>query len=103
MASAKQAQHKHFNMMLNKLLDQNNQSRDKSPMTYQHTKLVDLFYRTPEGEKLRVTRDQKTGILVECIKKTRLGDLDVYSPKHKADWRVSVSLEQRCEFQFMRI
>jgi polynucleotide 5'-triphosphatase len=31
--------------------------------------------------------------MVECVKKIRLRDLNVYSPKRAADWRVSVNLE----------
>jgi hypothetical protein len=30
---------------------------------------------------------------VECVRKIRLSDLNVYSPKRAADWRVSVNLE----------
>jgi hypothetical protein len=40
-----------------------------------------------------VTRDEKTGAVIECMRKIRLGDLNVYSPKREADWRVSVNLE----------
>lgn len=83
--------------MLNKLLDQTNQNRDKTPMRYQHLHLRDSFLQTPDNEKLRVTRDQKTDKVVECIKKIRLGNLDVYSPKHNVDWRVSVNVEQHCK------
>ena len=31
--------------------------------------------------------------MVECVQKVRLGVLNVYSPKWRADWRVSVNLE----------
>ena len=40
-----------------------------------------------------MTRDEKTGELVECVRKIRLKDLNIYSPKRAADWRVSVNLE----------
>lgn len=40
-----------------------------------------------------MTRDEKTGEVLECMRKIRLGDLNVYSPKREADWRVSVNLE----------
>jgi len=40
-----------------------------------------------------VTRDDKTGTVLECMRKVRLGDLNIYSPKREADWRVSVNLE----------
>lgn len=40
-----------------------------------------------------MTRDDKTGTVLECMRKIRLGNLNVYSPKSAADWRVSVNLE----------
>ena len=45
-----------------------------------------------------MTRDTNTGQLVECVRKVRLGDLNVYCPKREADWRVSVNLEIPSEF-----
>lgn len=67
-----------------------------SPLGYSHLHLVDSFYPTDnphDKEKIRVTRDEKTGTVVECMRKIRLGDLNIYSPKREADWRVSVNLE----------
>lgn len=40
-----------------------------------------------------MTRDEKTGEVVECVRKVRLSDLNIYSPKRAADWRISVNLE----------
>jgi len=57
---------------------------------------MDSFYPSTSGsdrDKIRVTRDEKTGTVLECMRKIRLGDLNVYSPKREADWRVSVNLE----------
>lgn len=65
-------------------------------MDYAHLYLVDSFYAsesTHDRVKTRVTREEKTGNVVECVKKIRLGDLNIYSPKRAADWRVSVNLE----------
>lgn len=42
---------------------------------------------------MRVTRDEKTGAVLECVRKIRLADLNIYSPKRAADWRISVNLE----------
>ena len=68
-----------------------------SPLDYSHRFLVDSFYASEGGgnekEKIRVTRDEKTGTTLECMRKLRLGNLNVYSPKYAADWRVSVNLE----------
>ncbi|KAH8114529.1 mRNA capping enzyme [Phellopilus nigrolimitatus] len=90
------AQHKHFNTMLNSLESSSHQSNHPmSPLRYQHTYLIDSFYPSDgrDGDKIRVTRDEKTGEVKECLRKIRLGNLDVYSPKWNADWRVSVNLE----------
>jgi polynucleotide 5'-triphosphatase len=40
-----------------------------------------------------VTRNEKTGDVLAAVKKIRLGNLDVYSPKRAADWRISVNVE----------
>jgi len=60
---------------------------------YSHLHLVDTFYPGEGNEKIRVTRDEDTSTVVETMRKIRLGDLNVYSPKREADWRVSVNLE----------
>jgi len=95
-------QHKHFNTLLNSLKtassapDSSSNQLSSSPIGYTHLYLLDSFYSPPEGtdrDKIRVTRDEKTGTVLECMRKIRLGDLNVYSPKREADWRVSVNLE----------
>ncbi|KLO11455.1 mRNA triphosphatase CET1 [Schizopora paradoxa] len=89
-------QHKHFNQMLNQLEASSRQSsHPTSPLRYQHTYLKDSFYPSdePGNEKIRVTRDEKTGEMKECLRKVRLGNLDIYSPKRNADWRISVNVE----------
>lgn len=92
-----QMQHKHFNKILNDLQRRSSEpSHPASPLVYKHFKLIDSFYAsdTPrDRDKIRVTRDEKTGNVIEVMKKMRLGDLNIYSPKRAADWRVSVSLE----------
>ncbi|EKM79266.1 hypothetical protein AGABI1DRAFT_100277 [Agaricus bisporus var. burnettii JB137-S8] len=88
-------QHKHFNGLLNNLTATSNQpSHPSSPLHHSHHFLKDSFYTSDRG-KIRVTRDEKTDA-VECIQKIRLGDLNIYSPKRSADWRVSVSVEVPC-------
>lgn len=72
-----------------------------SPLDYSHLYLKDSFYSDNEGgggggggdNKIRVTLDEKTSTVLECMRKIRLGDLNVYSPRRQADWRVSVNLE----------
>lgn len=87
-------QHKHFNTMLNDLkLISSQPSHPTSPLEYTHVKVVDSFYSTEDREKVRVTREEKSNTVLEITRKIRLGDLNIYSPKRAADWRVSVSLE----------
>ncbi|KAK2465371.1 hypothetical protein APHAL10511_002725 [Amanita phalloides] len=89
-------QHKHYNVLLNELKERSAQpSHSSPPLSYQHLYLVDSFYSYEgnEREKIRVTRNERTGMVVECTRKIRLGDLNIYSPKRLVDWRVSVSLE----------
>jgi hypothetical protein len=92
-----QTQHKHFNTMLNELkLISSQPSHPTSPLEYTHVKVVDSFYpldNSRDRDKIRVTRDEKTNTVLETTRKVRLGDLNIYSPKRAADWRVSVSLE----------
>lgn len=85
-------QHKHFNTLLNNL---KTTSSTPSEMNYAHLHLVDSFYAAPDGrgEKVRVTRDEKSGAVQACVQKVRLGSLDIYSPKRAADWRISVNVE----------
>ncbi|KAJ7284069.1 CYTH-like domain-containing protein [Mycena rebaudengoi] len=90
-------QHKHFNQRLNDLkLASSQPSFPSTPLGYSHLHLIDSFYspdNAHDREKIRVTRDEKTGKVIECMRKTRLADLNIYSPKYPADWRISVNLE----------
>ena len=80
-------------------------------MDYKHTKETDTFYdlsqsgllalpsslninpRSSNKIKVRVTHDQKSGKELAKIVKTRLADIDVYSPQNQVDWRISVNVE----------
>ncbi|KAL0960974.1 hypothetical protein HGRIS_005971 [Hohenbuehelia grisea] len=87
-------QHKHFNELLNRLKVQSiRPDHPSTPVEYKHLYLVDSFYPGDRNEKIRVTRDEKTGEVRECMRKIRLGDLNIYSPRRSADWRISVNLE----------
>ncbi|KAI6047550.1 CYTH-like domain-containing protein [Pisolithus marmoratus] len=91
------AQHKHYNTLLNHLQQTSSEPTHRSsPLGYKHVKLVDTFYASDnpqDRERIRVTRDEKTGTVLEVMMKIRLGDLNIYCPKRHADWRVSVNLE----------
>ncbi|KAI6030903.1 mRNA triphosphatase CET1 [Pisolithus orientalis] len=91
------AQHKHYNTLLNQLQQTSREpTHPSTPLEYKHVKVVDSFYASEnprDREKIRVTRDEKTGTAHEIMTKIRLGDLNIYCPKRAADWRVSVNLE----------
>ena len=78
-------------MLLNKL----KVDKPELGITYEHLHLVDNFFApdSGRGEKIRVTRDEKTNQVRACMRKVRLGDLNIYCPKRAVDWRVSVNLE----------
>lgn len=90
-------QHAMYNNSLNSLVQRTgDQNYPNARIRYEHTRLVDTFYNMPAsdgGGKVRVTRDEKTGQIKECVQKVRIADLNVYSPKRRMDWRVSVSVE----------
>ncbi|KIP09698.1 hypothetical protein PHLGIDRAFT_102447 [Phlebiopsis gigantea 11061_1 CR5-6] len=88
-------QHRHFNTLLNKLkLASSQPGHPSSPLEYTHLHLVDTFYPAEgSGNKIRVTRDEKTKEVVACMQKKRLASLDIISPKRNADWRISVNVE----------
>ncbi|KAI0087056.1 mRNA capping enzyme [Irpex rosettiformis] len=88
-------QHKHFNQLLNNLeATSRQQGHPSSPLQYTHLYLVDSFYNQDGSrDKIRVTRNEKTGEVVACMRKVRLGSIDIYSPKRAADWRISVNVE----------
>nr|GAT50585.1 predicted protein [Mycena chlorophos] len=87
-------QHKHFNLRLNDLkLSSSQPGFPASPLGYMHLRLTDSFYPSEDKEKIRVTKDTNTQEVVECLRKIRLGDLNIYSPKRAVDWRVSVNIE----------
>jgi polynucleotide 5'-triphosphatase len=76
-----------------------------APLAARHLLTTDEFFALPpshshndaEGAKLRVTRDERTGQLLECIIKRRLGDLHVLCPKREVDWRISVNVEEKAD------
>ena len=99
------SQHKHFNKLLNELRTASSQpSHPSTPLAYDHLHLVDSFYSSEgssDRDKIRVTRNEKTNEVIESLRKVRLGNLDIYSPKRAADWRISVNVEVPGEYIFI--
>lgn len=113
-------QHEKCNKFLNDAVAQSMTpgSKPRIAMQYKHTHETDTFYELPKSEisqlppsiqqqllvgggnsrpKLRITRDQKTGRIIAKILKTRIKDMQVYSPRTNFDWRISVNLEMNWE------
>ncbi|KAG0216755.1 mRNA-capping enzyme subunit beta [Mortierella sp. NVP41] len=86
------AQHAHFNRCLNKSHEMSQQTESK--VIYKHTYEIDQFH-TSGGPKTRVTKDQKTGQVIPngIVRKDRIADLDIFSPRRPFDYRVSVNVE----------
>ena len=91
------------------------QSKPRIPMDYKHTYETDTFFelsqagalqlprsissglqlnpRAVNKAKVRITNNTKTGKEIAKIIKTRVADLNVYSPRTAFDWRISVNVE----------
>lgn len=105
-----QRQHANLNQILNKEVEHCSgragphpllQPHTFYPISYKHTYTTDTFFPASQAAqemgfphaKRRVTRDDKTGRVVECLEKTKVGDLNIFSPNEEFDWRVSVNME----------
>ncbi|KAI8914295.1 CYTH-like domain-containing protein [Gorgonomyces haynaldii] len=77
------AQHQRFNQMLNKAVEVKH-------AVYKRSVQVDETHFV-NGKRFRVTRDGDK--IVSVIEKLRIGDLNVYNPNYKFDYRISVNLE----------
>jgi polynucleotide 5'-triphosphatase len=80
-------------------MDSDKAGHPSTPVSYTHLHLVDSYYPSEsprDRDKIRVTRDERSGEVRETTKKIKLGNLDIYCPKRVADWRVSVNLEVPC-------
>ena len=122
---ALQSQHRSFNGYLNNCVKESHpqakppsaqhqpSTKPRIPVTYKHTKERDTFYDLPATNetlfpesilhlirhkpKIRITTAKNDGTLLAKIIKCRLADIDVYSPRTKFDWRVSVNMEMNWE------
>ena len=96
-----QDQHAHFNRLLNGRVETTNTaSYPYAKIAYSHTKVIDSFHHhasppapSSGSSKLRLTVDEKTGNVKECVVKERIANINIYSPRHKVDWRISVNTE----------
>ncbi|KAI8820124.1 CYTH-like domain-containing protein [Fimicolochytrium jonesii] len=82
------SQHGNFNKLLNFYVEQGQGRR----VQYAHTKIMDEVYES-RGNKVRVSTDQKTKQIIECVTKRRLANLEIHLPNSHLDIRITVSLE----------
>jgi hypothetical protein len=106
-------QHKRMNMYLNAQVQKSQApTAQRPPIGYRHTYETDIFYELDQQgfsslnpivqrligaaggrQRVRVTRDQKTGEFLRAIIKHRIGNLEISSPKTEWDYRIGINLE----------
>lgn len=98
-----QAVHHHFNQKLNAQVGISQHANyPGGKIRYQHTKEIDSFYSNQgdRSKKVRVTRNKDSGELKAggSIIKSRVADMNIFSPKRKFDYRISISIEEPGEY-----
>ncbi|KAJ1667113.1 mRNA-capping enzyme subunit beta [Coemansia sp. RSA 1813] len=87
-------QHAAFNRLLNQRVDETRRSEFRgSRIVYSHTKEIDHFYKI-EGMRIRVTTEKDSGRIISVITKTKVADLNIYSPRTKLDIRITINEEK---------
>jgi hypothetical protein len=106
-------QHKTMNVFLNKQVAlSKNPNAMRAEINYKHTKEVDMFYdldqnsfsmlppamrgmvhSSSQRQRIRVTRDMKTGQIIRKIIKLRVQNLEISSPQTEWDYRIGINLE----------
>ncbi|KAJ4989795.1 mRNA-capping enzyme subunit beta [Stagonosporopsis vannaccii] len=107
-------QHKRMNMYLNSQVQSSvPASGNKRPeVKYHHTKEIDQFYdlgqagfdklpptvrvmiaQSGKTERVRVSKDAKTGNVLRKIIKLRVANLEISSPQTEWDYRIGINLE----------
>lgn len=106
-------QHKRMNLYLNTQVQKSNAPEShREAVHYQHTHEVDIFYELDQQgfsslhpivqrlisqsgsrQRVRVTRDEKTGQFLRAIIKHRIANLEISSPQTEWDYRIGINLE----------
>ena len=76
------------------------------PLSYKHTRQIDKTYQAAnipsrQARKIRVTSDTE-GKILDMIVKENLGHLNIYSPRTRFDWRISINNERKGTLLFFR-
>ncbi|KAJ2389597.1 mRNA-capping enzyme subunit beta [Coemansia sp. RSA 2611] len=92
-----QQQHAKFNQLLNQRVDETRRAEFRGArVEYRHTREIDHFYRI-NGTRVRVTRNKETGEVLQVITKSKIADLNIYSPRTKLDIRITINEERPLE------
>jgi hypothetical protein len=95
MSSMNRKQHASLNVLLNEAVEGSRQT--PTPLHFYRAKHIDSFYSS-RGGKTRVSRDENGNVVENgVVRKRRIADLNIYSPREAFDWRVSVSVEDPAE------
>ncbi|KZM19573.1 polynucleotide 5'-phosphatase [Ascochyta rabiei] len=107
-------QHKRMNMYLNGQVQRSAPASgsNRAPIKYSHTKEIDQFYEVSQKafdnlpptvrvliaqaqkkERIRVSRDARTGSVLRKIIKLRIANLEISSPQTEWDYRIGINLE----------
>lgn len=92
-------QHRKFNHLLNKAFMES-EKPGRVPMKHKHRKEIDRFYEEQtvhqargRKERIRITTDSESNSVLALVKKERIGDLNILSPRTSHDYRISISVE----------
>ena len=104
-------QHRRMNVYLNKQVEDSKPPSARTTVTYKHTHEADMFYELDRAgfellpvltqrliassgrQRIRVTRDMKTGQVIRKIIKHRIANLEISSPQTEWDYRIGINLE----------
>ncbi|PVU99100.1 hypothetical protein BB559_001005 [Furculomyces boomerangus] len=91
-------QHANYNKLFNSRFSETQDPRHKgSKLYYKHTKEIDRYFNT-NGTRFRVTVDKETNKVIRSITKKKVAKLDIYSPRTRLDFRISINQEIPVDF-----
>ncbi|CAO3609762.1 unnamed protein product [Cunninghamella blakesleeana] len=89
------SQHRYYNNMFNDLFQKSQRKEYRGErIKYRHIHETDQFFEVGR-DRCRVTIDQQTNQIVPngIIEKKRIADLNIHSPTHPLDFRISINAE----------
>lgn len=95
-------QNQSLNNLLNSITSASNTDPSLFPIKFYRARHIDSFYNISSshrgGGKVRVSRDREGNVVRDgVIRKKRIADLNVTSPRSAFDWRVSINTEEPSE------